>query len=80
MPFEDAFNTYNLGLLQQAGTLVYGSTWFENNWQFWTDVAADQSRSERDHQIAKLVTTLEAVVISDTLEIAPDAPWRPRPA
>ena len=27
MPFEDAFNTHNLGLLQRAGTLVYGSTW-----------------------------------------------------
>jgi hypothetical protein len=32
MPFEDAFNTHNLGLLQRAGTLVYGSTWFPGNW------------------------------------------------
>jgi dihydrofolate reductase len=54
---------------------VYGSTWFENNWQAWTAVAADESQSDRDHEIAELVTTLEALVISDTMQIAPDAPW-----
>jgi dihydrofolate reductase len=75
MPFEDAFNTHNLGLLRQAETLVYGSTWFENNWQTWTAVAADESQSERDHEIAELVTTLDALVVSDTMQIASDAPW-----
>lgn len=75
MPFEDAFNTHNLGLLRRASTIVYGSTWFQNNWEFWSAVAADESASERDHETARLVTSLEAVVISDSIEIDPAAPW-----
>ena len=75
MPFEDGFNTHNLALLRQTGTLLYGSTWFENNWRTWTAVAADASQNDRDQEIAELVTTLEAVVISDSMEIDPDAPW-----
>lgn len=75
MPFEDAFNDHNLRLLEGAGTLVYGSTWFTHNWHAWTAVAADPTASERDHRIAELVTTLDAVVISDTLRIDPDDSW-----
>lgn len=75
MPFEDAFNTHNLELLRRADTLIYGSTWFEDNWNSWTAVAADKSANERDHEIASIVTAIDAVVISDSLEIDPDAPW-----
>jgi dihydrofolate reductase len=75
MPFEDAFNTHNLELLQRAGTLVYGSTWFEDNWNAWTEVAADESANDRDRQIAAIVTSIEAVVVSDSLEIDENAPW-----
>ena len=75
MPFEDAFNTHNLELLQLAGTLVYGSTWFEDNWNAWTAVAADESGNDRDRQIAAIVTSIRAVVISDHLEIEDTAPW-----
>jgi dihydrofolate reductase len=75
MPFEDAFNTHNLGLLQRAGTLVYGSTWFPGNWEHWSAVAADESQNDRDHEIAELVTSLDAVVISDSMKVDPDAPW-----
>lgn len=75
MPFEDAFNSHNLDLLERAGTLVYGSTWFDNNWQAWSAVAADKSQDERDHRIAELVTSLDSIVISDSLEPDPEAPW-----
>ncbi|TNM67304.1 hypothetical protein FHN55_10935 [Streptomyces sp. NP160] len=75
LPFEDAFNDHNLRLLERAGTLVYGSTWFTNNWNAWTAVAADPTASNRDHRIAELVTTLNAVVISDSLRIDPGTPW-----
>jgi dihydrofolate reductase len=75
MPFEDAFNTHNLELLQRADTLVYGSTWFEDNWNAWTAVAADKSANDRDRQIAEIVTSIDAVVISDSLEIDETAPW-----
>jgi hypothetical protein len=77
MPFEDAFNTHNLELLQRAGTLVYGSTWFGDNWATWSAVAADDAQNERDHEIARLVLSLDALVVSDSLTIDPDAPWAP---
>ena len=75
MPFEDAFNTHNLELLRRADTLVYGSTWFEDNWNAWLAVAADDSADERDHEIASIVTSIDGVVISDSYTIDPDAPW-----
>jgi dihydrofolate reductase len=75
MPFEDAFNTHNLELLQRAGTLVYGSTWFEENWNAWTAVTANESANDRDRQIAAIVTSIDAVVVSDSLEIDENAPW-----
>lgn len=74
MPFEDAFNDHNLRLLQRTSTLVYGSTWFEDNWNHWSAVATDDASSDRDREIARLVTTLDAVVISDSLVVA-DQPW-----
>lgn len=75
MPFEDAFNTHNLGLLQTAGTLVHGSVWFTENWDFWSTVAADPSASKREHDIAHLVMTLPKLVISDSMTEDPDASW-----
>jgi dihydrofolate reductase len=75
MPFEDAFNTHNLDLLRRASTLIYGSTWFHHNWETWSAVAADASQNERDHEIAERVTSIEAVVISDSMVIDPGAPW-----
>lgn len=75
MPFEDAFNDHNLELLRRAGTLVYGSRWFSENWHSWSAVAVDQTANDRDHEIARIVTSADSLVISDSLTVAPDAPW-----
>ena len=75
MPMEDAFDTHNLDLMRRADTLVFGSTWFSENWKYWTAVAGDPSQNARDHEIAKLVTSLDSLVISDSMQIDPDAPW-----
>jgi len=75
MPFEDAFNDHNLGLLRRAGTMIYGSRWFSTNWAHWSAVLADASSSERDRQIAELVTSLNAVVVSDSTTADANAPW-----
>lgn len=75
MPFQDAFNTHNLELLSTAGTLAYGSTWFTENWDFWSKIAADPSASKREHDIAHFVTTLPKLVISDSMATDSDAPW-----
>lgn len=75
MPFEEAFNTHNLDMLRRAGTLVYGSTWFRNNWEAWSALADDESLGAREHETAALVTSLDAVVISDSLEVSAEDPW-----
>jgi len=41
-------------------------------------VAADPAAPPRDHRIAELVTTLDSVVISDSLRIDPEGPWAER--
>jgi hypothetical protein len=75
VPFEDVFNDHNLGLLRRAGTMVYGSTWFEQNWTFWSAVASDPSANERDREIASIVTSIDALIISDSMTRDENAPW-----
>lgn len=75
MPFEDAFDTHNLGLLERADTMVYGGTWFLDNIAYWTAVGADPSQGERDHRIAERVNTIENLVVSDSFQIDPAAAW-----
>jgi hypothetical protein len=75
LPFEDAFNDHNLELLRSAGTLVYGSRWFRENWNAWSAVAADGSANDRDREIARLVTTLDSLVVSDSLTPDHEAAW-----
>lgn len=77
MPFEDAFNTHNLELLRQADTVVYGSTWFPNNFRHWSAIAQDPNSGRREADTARLVTTLDSLVISDSMAIGPDDPWAP---
>lgn len=38
-------------------------------------MAADDSANDRDHEIARHVTTLDSLVISDSLTPESDAPW-----
>lgn len=78
MPFEDAFDDHNLALLQRAGTLVYGGRWFPDNWSHWSAVAADPSAGGRDRAIAERVTSLDNLVVSDSLAVDDWAPWAPR--
>ena len=78
MPFEDAFNTHNLGLLEDAGTMVYGGTWFATNIAHWTAVASDPSQSDRDRRIAERVLTVDNVVVSDSFTLDRGAPWSGR--
>lgn len=75
MPFEDAFNDHNLGLLEAAGTLVYGGRWFTENWASWSAVAADPAQSERDHRIAELVLGTDSLVVSDSFKVSADDSW-----
>jgi len=75
MPFEDAFNDHNLALLREAGTLVYGTRWFRENWEHWSAVGTDPGSGERDREVARIVTTRDVLVIGDSASIASDDPW-----
>jgi dihydrofolate reductase len=75
MPFDDAFNTHNLGLLEEADTMVYGGTWFANNLAHWAAVASDPTQSDRDRRIAERVLAVDNVVVSDSFRVDPDAAW-----
>ena len=77
MPFEDAFTTHNLELLRQADTVVYGSTWFPNNFRHWSAIAEDPESGRRELDTAGLITTLGSLVISDSMIIGPGDPWAP---
>lgn len=77
MPFEDAFNTHNLELLRETNTVVYGSTWFPNNFRHWSAIADDPSSGSRELETAKLVTSLDSLVISDSMTIGAGDPWSP---
>ena len=77
MPFEDAFNSHNLSLLRHADSLIYGSTWFVDNWNTWSAIAADDTQGDREKEIASRVLSMEAVIISDSMSINPDDPWAP---
>lgn len=77
MPFEDAFTTHNLELLHRADTVVYGSTWFPNNFRHWSAIAQDPESGRRESDTARLITTLDSLVISDSMTIGPGDPWTP---
>lgn len=77
MPFEDAFTTHNLDLLRRADTVVYGSTWFQNNFRHWSAIAEGPASGSRELETARLVTSLDSLVISDSMTIGPGDPWAP---
>lgn len=77
MPFEDAFNTHNLEMLRAADMLVYGSTWFPNNFRHWSAIADDPASDRRELETARLITSMGSLVISDSMTIGAGDPWAP---
>jgi dihydrofolate reductase len=73
---NEAFDEYNLDLLNAADTLILsGRTSFINNMNYWVGVPGDQSVSATRHEFADRIAAIDKVVVSNT--IAPDdlAPW-----
>jgi dihydrofolate reductase len=78
MPFEDAFDEHNLGLLENADIMIYGRSWFENNLRYWSAIAADPTQKQREHRIAERVTSIDNLVVSDSLRVDAEWPWASR--
>lgn len=76
LPMDGAFDQHNLELLRRAGTLVFGRTTFGMFQAYWPEVAKTPDTEPVQQEIAARVQTIAKLVVSDTLELAADAPWR----
>ena len=75
LPFDEGFSRYNLERLRHASTLLIGRRFFEGFWPYWSSVAADESAPALEREIAALNLPMDKVVVSDTVQHAPTAPW-----
>jgi dihydrofolate reductase len=76
LPFDEAFNDYNAERLRCADTLLLGRTSFEGFQSYWPAVADDLDQPAVEREISRLNNVIEKVVVSDSLVLEEDAPWR----
>jgi dihydrofolate reductase len=76
LPFDDAFDEYNLQRLRAADTLLVGRTTFEGLKSYWPPIADDENARPVEREISRLNTAIDKMVISDSLTPAQTAPWR----
>lgn len=70
-----AFGTHNLGLLREAGTLLFGATTFPMFQGYWPKVDRGPDGEPVEREIAQRVEAAAKLVVSDTLKLDPAAPW-----
>ena len=76
LPFDDSFSTHNLGLMQAAGTMLYGATTYAGMRDYWPSVLDDESQPQLERDIARRNQEMEKVVVSDSLTSDDTGPWR----
>jgi dihydrofolate reductase len=76
LPFDDSFSTHNLGLMQAAGTLLYGATTFAGMRDYWPAILDDESQPQLERDIARRNEEMDKVVVSDSLTSDDTGPWR----
>ena len=67
MPFDAGFSDYNAERLRCADTLLLGRTTFEMFRSYWPGVASDPDQSPLEREISRLNTSIEKLVVSDSL-------------
>lgn len=72
---DDAYDYYNAELFQAAGFWLMSHNTFLGNKQYWMSVIDDPNVSEKRREIARLMTSIPKIVISDRLTQAELAPW-----
>ena len=75
LPMDAAFDAYNAERLRAAGALLFGRTTFSMFSAYWPQVAQDAAARPVLREIAALNGALQKVVVSETLQIDPSAPW-----
>ena len=76
LPFDDSFSTHNLGLMQAAGTLLYGAMTYAGMRDYWPAVLDDESQPQLERDIARRNNEMAKVVVSDSLTSDDTEPWR----
>jgi dihydrofolate reductase len=75
LPFDDGFSRHNLDLLRNASTQLFGRRFFDGFHDYWAQVLDDDSQPPVEREIAGINLGIEKVVISDSLQPDPEAPW-----
>lgn len=73
---DDSFDYYNAELLRASDFLLLSRAAFLGNKEYWSGVANDSSATDIRREIARLMTSIEKIVISDNLNAAYLAPWQ----
>lgn len=73
---DENFDHYNAERLRASDTLLFsGRTSFLGNKDYWSSVPNDPNASVIRHEIADLITSIEKIVISDSITSDDLAPW-----
>lgn len=75
LPMGPVFDDHNVELLRPAATLLFGRTTFGMFQAFWPEVQKDPAARPVLAEIAALTGRMHKLVVSDTLQLAKDAPW-----
>jgi dihydrofolate reductase len=75
LPFDDGFSPYNAERLRNADTQFYGRRSFEGAQSYWPQIADDEKQPPIEREISRLNNAIEKIVVSDSLQLDPVAPW-----
>lgn len=75
LPFDEAFDAYNLERLRAADTLLLGRKTFEEFRHYWPTVADDPAARPVVRAISRMLNAIQKVVISDSLTSGRTPPW-----
>jgi len=75
LPFDDSFSPHNLGLLLDAGTLLFGATTYAGMRDYWPSIVDDEDQPAVERAIARRNDEIAKVVVSDSLTVDDTKPW-----
>lgn len=75
LPFDEAFDAYNLSLLRQADTLLEGRKTFVQSIQYWPSLVDNPDTGPVEREVSKRLNEMEKIVISDRLTSEEAGPW-----
>jgi dihydrofolate reductase len=76
LPFDDSFSPHNLGLLLDAGTLLFGATTYAGMRDYWPAIIDDESQPAVERAIARRNDEIDKLVVSDSLTSDDTEPWQ----